>query len=128
MGKSYGEQEIKRMLTDYYLRTGRLPTCDDAKSANGLPSYQTLLNTLGPKSGWLDIITRESTKPSPDPVEPAPKPAPPKGVPPATICFEVGGRQIKIDTDYIKEANLVKINLVVTAPGKEEPANICLTV
>ena len=56
-GSRYTIEEVKKVLVNFYERTGRLPTQDDAREYDsGLPSWNTLIKFLGPKTGWADIV------------------------------------------------------------------------
>lgn len=117
MGKGYSERTAKRKLVNFYRRTGKVPSCSDAKAANDLPSYQTLLNLFGPHKNWEDIIMEEI---SPQPSSSA------NGS--MSNYFETSNGQVTIDTDFDEENNTVKINLSIDVPGREKPIAICLTV
>ena len=56
-GVRYSAEQVKQILIDFHQRTGRLPKQTDvADRSNGLPSWTAMINHLGPKSGWQDII------------------------------------------------------------------------
>lgn len=53
----YTAEQIKEQLIEFYKKTNRLPTQDDAKACNNnLPSWGTLIKYLGPKDVWMDIV------------------------------------------------------------------------
>ncbi len=117
MGKGYSERTAKRKLVNFYRRTGKVPSCSDAKAANDLPSYQTLLNLFGPHKNWEDIIMEE--------INPQPSSSANGSM---SNYFETSNGQVTIDTDFDEENNTVKINLSIDVPGREKPIAICLTV
>ena len=146
-GVRWTMQEARDALSEFYKQFDRLPSQEDVKHSDILPSWGVLAKYLGPKSEWQAIIDGENVATTTEAKDPLPvcdalsvdvddadiqedeTPSPGLEAPP-NITEEPPQQDdcVEVETSQKGQGDLVTIELKITLPGREKPVLVTLTV